>query len=78
MANMHLEASASGLGSCWIQGRMRTAADGRSTQDFVADLLDIPAPYQVEAMLSLGMADEPAKRRPLDEALRSKVHQGQF
>ncbi len=78
MANMHLEASASGLGSCWIQGRMRTAVDGGSTQDFVADLLDIPAPYQVEAMLSLGMTDEPAKRRPLDEALRSKVHEGRF
>ena len=29
MANMHLEAAASGVGSCWVQGRMRTAADGR-------------------------------------------------
>lgn len=78
MANMHLEASASGLGSCWIQARMRTASDGRPTQDFVAELLGIPAPYQVEAMLSLGMTDEVLEPRPLDEALRAKVHEGRF
>ena len=44
MANMHLEAAASGVGSCWIQGRLRQAADGRSTHEFVANLLKVPAP----------------------------------
>lgn len=78
MANMHLEAAASGVGSCWIQGRMRQAADGRSTQDFVAELLGIPEPYQIEAILSLGMPSEPATSRPLDENLRAKVHEGRF
>ena len=78
MANMHLEASASGVGSCWIQGRMRTAADGRSTQDFVAELLGIPAPWQLEAILSLGMPEDPAEARPFDEALLEKVHRERF
>ena len=32
MANMHLMADALGLGSCWIQGRLREAPDGRSTR----------------------------------------------
>ena len=54
MANMQLEAAASGVGSCWIQGRLRQAADGRSTHEFVANLLKVPAPYQLEAILSLG------------------------
>lgn len=78
MANMHLEASASGVASCWIQGRMRTAADGRSTQDFVADLLNIPAPYQPEAILSLGMPESIPSYRPLDESLKAKVHKERF
>lgn len=78
MANMHLEASASGVGSCWIQGRMRTAADGRSTQNFVAELLGVPEPWQLEAILSLGMPDGPAEARPFDEALLEKVHHERF
>ncbi len=78
MANMHLEAAASGVGSCWIQGRMRVAADGRSTHEFVANLLGFPAPYQLEAILSLGMPESPAKPRPFDEALRAKVHKERF
>ena len=78
MANMHLEASASGVGSCWIQGRMRTAADGRSTQYFVAELLDVPEPWQLEAILSLGMPEGPAEARPFDETLLAKVHSERF
>lgn len=78
MANMHLEAAASGVGSCWIQGRLREAADGRSTRDFVADLLKVPAPYQLEAILALGMPEAEAPRRPFDEALLGKVHEGEF
>lgn len=78
MANMHLEASASGVASCWIQGRMRTAGDGRSTQDFVANLLSIPEPWKLEAMLSLGMPKVPFEPRTFDDKLLSKVHQESF
>ena len=78
MANMHLEASASGVGSCWIQGRMRTAADGRSTQDYVAELLGIPEPWQLEATLSLGMPADQPEHRKFDDALLEKVHSERF
>ena len=78
MANMQLEAAASGVGSCWIQGRLRQAADGRSTHEFVANLLKVPAPYQLEAILSLGMPEAEAPRRPFDEALLGKVHEERF
>lgn len=78
MANMQLEAAASGVGSCWIQGRLRQAADGRSTHEFVANLLKVPAPYQLEAILSLGMPGAEAPRRPFDEALLGKVHKETF
>ena len=78
MANMQLEAAASGVGSCWIQGRLRQAADGRSAHEFVANLLKVPAPYQLEAILSLGMPEAEAPRRPFDEALLEKVHEERF
>jgi hypothetical protein len=66
------------VGSCWIQGRLRQAADGRSTHEFVANLLKVPAPYQLEAILSLGMPGAEAPRRPFDEALLGKVHKETF
>lgn len=78
MANMQLEAAASGVGSCWIQARLRQAADGRSAHEFVANLLKVPAPYQLEAILSLGMPEAEAPRRPFDEALLEKVHKETF
>lgn len=74
MGAMHLEASASGVASCWIQSRSRTAADGQPTRNYVLGALGLPANFEVEAILSLGM---PAKERPArtpDAKLWDKVH----
>ena len=64
MANMHLAADALGLGSCWIQGRLRDSADGRSTETYLRELLAYPDTYRLEAILSLGM---PASHAPAYE-----------
>lgn len=74
MANMHLEASACAIGSCWIQGRGRQAADGRTTDEFVRELLDYPDALELEAILSLGIPAKESKPHELDDALRAKVH----
>ncbi len=78
MANMHLMASALGVGSCWIQGRGREALDGRTTEEFLRALLRFPSEYRLEAILSLGMPDEdPAPTDP--EGLPfEKVHINKF
>lgn len=55
MANMHLAADSLGLGSCWIQGRLRDAENGQTTEEYLRDLLRFPMSYQLEAILSLGM-----------------------
>lgn len=74
MANMHLEATANAVGSCWIQGRNRQASDGRTTDDYVRELLGYDDNLKLEAILSLGIpADEPNPRE-LDESLLAKVH----
>ena len=78
MANMHLEADALGLGSCWIQGRMRNAAEDQSTRDYVAQLLGIPEGYALEATLSLGVPAESRPVRGMTDELAAKVHYEQF
>lgn len=78
MANMHLMADEIGLGSCWIQGRMRLAADGRTTEEVVRELLQIPANYRLEAILSLGMIDEHPKAYELDDLHYEKIHKEMF
>ena len=78
MANMHLMADALGLGSCWIQGRCRQAADGRSTSEYVKELLGIPAEYELEATLSLGMPAKHPEAHTVDELKMEKVHYEKF
>lgn len=78
MANMHLMADCLGIGSCWVQGRLREAADGRTTEAFIRDLLGIPDKYGVAAMLSLGMAKEHPAAYSLDELPIEKVHREKF
>ncbi|MDO4177517.1 MAG: nitroreductase family protein [Bacillota bacterium] len=78
MAYMHLSADALGIGSCWIQGRLRTASDGSSTEDYIRKLLDIPDQYLLEAILSLGCPAEHPQGRELTPELLAKVHYEKF
>ena len=55
MSNMHLMAASLGLGSCWIQGRLRFAENGESTEGFCRRLLGVPEEYALEAILSVGI-----------------------
>ncbi|MGN0261580.1 MAG: nitroreductase family protein [Eggerthellaceae bacterium] len=73
MGYMHLMASSLGLGSCWVQGRGREAADGRPTQDFVFDLLGIDENLTLEAVLAIGVPEEPVHARTAVDLDASKV-----
>jgi nitroreductase len=78
MTYMHLMAAELGIGSCWIQCRLRKTADGSSSEEYVRDLLDIPGNYGVLAILSLGMPDEvkdPVSEVDLD---MTKIHEEKF
>ncbi|MBR6503645.1 MAG: nitroreductase family protein [Firmicutes bacterium] len=74
MANMHLMADHLGLGSCWVQCRMRTAHNGQSTEDYVRCILGYPENMKIEAILSVGsLAGHPDPYN--EEDLRmDKVH----
>lgn len=74
ISNMHIAADAMGLGSCWIQCRMRQAEDGSETEDYLRGLLHFPAHMMPDAILSLGMPQ--GKAAPQDDTRLEweKVH----
>lgn len=77
-AYMHLEASTLGLGSCYIQGRGRTAEDGQSTEDYVRGLLGFPESYPMQAVLSLGHIGKAMKPHVEEKIEWEKVHAERF
>ena len=78
MNNMHLMADALGYGSCWVQCRLREAIDGRSTEEYVRDILHFPESHHLEAILALGVIDTHPAPRTLDKLRMDKVHYETF
>lgn len=78
MAHMHLMASSLGVGSCWIQGRLRKRKDGQLADEYVGKLLQIPEQYRLLGILSLGMPAAEPPARNLDELPAGKIHREVF
>lgn len=62
---MLLQAEDLGLGSCWIQVRGRTMADGSDAEAEVRRILDIPAHLRVLSIVALGRKG--MERKPFNE-----------
>lgn len=78
MANMHLMADSLGVGSCWIQGRLREASDGRTTEEYLRELLGFPEHCRLEAMLSLGMPERHPEPHSAEALRKEKIHREKF
>lgn len=78
MNNMHLMADSLGLGSCWIQGRLRSSEDGKTTEKACRELLSVPDNYVLEGMLALGVLKEHPAAHTLGELEMSKIHYEKF
>lgn len=78
ITQMHLMADALGVGSCWLQVRLRKAEDGRDAADVVRDILAIPGKYGVMAILTLGMPEAHPGMKPIDSLPMEKVHRERF
>lgn len=78
MSNMHLMADSLGIGSCWIQGRLRDAPDGRTTEAYVREIIKFPQEYSLEAILSLGIPVQHPVRTELSDLMYQKVHYESF
>ena len=75
---IQLMAVALGLGSCWIQVRQRTHADGGPARDHIARHLDLPNRLEVEAMIAVGYPAEPKAGHARDTLLFDRVHRNRF
>jgi nitroreductase len=55
---LHLEAHDLGLGSCWVQVRLREHDGQRSAESYIAEVLGLDPAMAVEAMVAIGYPAE--------------------
>ena len=77
MTYMHLAATALGVGSCWVQARLR-GTDEASAEENVRKLMDIPENMKLEALLALGMAETQPKPIDVESICFDKIHYGKY
>lgn len=75
---LQLAAEEYGLGSCWVQMRLRKDADGNLAEDNVRALLNIPAHYAVLSVVGLGHKARETQPFDEDDIQWDKLHIGGF
>lgn len=75
---LQLAAESLGLGSCWVQCRLRGLQDGTTSEEYLRELLQIPDHFAVLNLVAIGYKNE--TRKPFDdEKLQwNKIHEERF
>jgi len=55
---VQMTAQSLGLGSCWVQVRLRKHADGRPAEHYVRQLLNLPEGFRILSIIGIGYPDE--------------------
>jgi len=63
-----------GMGSCWIQTRLREDASGRSSEDAVREILGVPGNLRVASIIAIGYANEALPLVGESELPTGKIH----
>lgn len=71
---IQLEAEKLGLGSCWVQIRLRESNQGISSEGYVRNLLGIPEHMAVLSIIAVGYPQETRPAHTLDEVEQAKIH----
>lgn len=71
---MQLEAESLGLGSCWVQIRLRESNRGISSEEYVRGLLGIPKHMAVLAIIAIGYPEKRLPEHTLQEVNQEKIH----
>ncbi len=74
----HLAAASLGLGSCWVQIRMRPHDAAESADACVRRLLGIPKPLQVLSIVAVGVPAVHPKGIPAKALPREKIHRDAY
>ncbi|MBE0596136.1 MAG: nitroreductase family protein [Desulfuromonadales bacterium] len=75
---LQMTAHSLGLGSCWVQIRLRQHQSGRSSDDQVRELLQLPADQQILAIVAIGYPAEQLPGHPRQTLLWEKVHRNGY
>ena len=67
-----------GLGACWVQIRNRMYDKNTTAEEYVSQLLDIPAKYKVEAIIGIGYPNEKKSEHTDKELELNKIHHNSF
>ena len=70
---LHLEAADLGLGSCWVQIRMRKHSEGVSSENYIKQLLGLKDEMVVEAIVAIGYGKEEKDGHPDSSLLYERV-----
>jgi nitroreductase len=75
---MQLVAEELGLGSCWVQIRLRPHDNHRSAEEYVKNLLGLSAMHAVECILAVGYPAEEKGGHPAESLPYNQVHRERF
>ena len=78
MMNMELMATSLGIGNCWIQVRARDAENNLPSEEYLREILNFPANFMCQSILSLGVPAKTPRQRELEKLNFSKVHSETF
>jgi nitroreductase len=73
-----LTAEDMGLGSCWVQIRLRDNKEGGSASDYCRTVLNIPDNYEVASIIAMGYKQKERKPYTDEQLQREKVHFNKF
>ena len=76
--SIQLAAEELGLGSCWVQIRLRPHDDHSSANDYLKSLLGLPESYAVECIIGIGYPGEVKQGHSLDSLPFNQVHKNRF
>jgi nitroreductase len=74
----HLTAHSLGLGSCWIQIRNRAHSPSMTAENYIRDLLGIPANLRVESVVSVGFPAETKEPVPAGKLQYDKIRPNRY
>jgi len=67
-----------GLGSCWAQIRLRPHNEQCSAEDYIKELLALPASHAVECVVGIGYAAEEKSGHPTEVLPFDQVHREKY
>lgn len=75
---IQLSAQDLGLGSCWIQVRERFHTGDLKAEEYIKEVLGVPAKYKVECIVAIGYPAEEKRAYREDELLFDKIHYNKY